>query len=288
MNEYSEHLELMERAALAAGAHLIAARKSPDKIVVHLKPDNSIVMNLDLECQDTIRAVLAKKLTIVSEEDDASHALVERKGDYFVIDPIDGTASCKRFLHQEGGQIGFGPLVGLVIQGKLTAATYYNVPNRTLYSALLGKGAYALQVLPDSNSKLPKFEERRALKIAQNRTLQESGMLFFPGSIEEFQVVLYLRANNLIENTYRLGGFANDCCRIAEDFEQVQIQCRVKAWDFSAALIAKEAGVSLVLDPFGTRVDFEDWNVSSVNSTLAIHPANKKEFLRAIDQSRNK
>jgi fructose-1,6-bisphosphatase/inositol monophosphatase family enzyme len=281
-NDYSKLLNVMEIAAIEAARHIFQARKDPARIKVSVKPDNSIVMNLDVECQDIIRANLPKEIEVAAEEDVSSHSLVGQSKDYFSIDPIDGTASCKRFLHQEGGQIGFGPLIGLVVQGKLTAATYFNIPTKTLYSAMLNQGVYKQVILNADNARLLPLLERDKLKIMSKRKLSESGMLFFPGSESEFKVVLHLRANNLIENTYRLGGFANDCCRLAEDFEQLQIQCRVKAWDFSAALFPHEAGFSVVMDPFGTRVDFIQWKVSATNSVLAVQPENKAEILSIL------
>jgi len=280
-----ELLQRMEKAALLAGAHLLAARKLSKSPEAFVKSDNSLVLNLDLECQDKIRQTLLGEIAILSEEDESSHDLMKAEGDYFVVDPIDGTASCKRFLKQDGGQIGFGPLIGLVQRGHLVGASYYNVPTRILYSALKDQGAYAQLISDASHKSLRPLMERRRLCIEKERTLRESGLLFFPGSEAELKLVLYLRDNNLIENTYRLGGFANDSCRIAEDFEQVQLQCRVKAWDFSAAIIPAEAGFSVTVDPFGAKKSLNDWKVTKINSTLVVHPNCKEELFEYIQKA---
>ena len=69
-----------------------------------------------------------------------------------------------------------------------------------------------------------------------------------------------------------MGGFANDCTRIARDIEQIQVQCRVKAWDFSAVKIAEAAGLAVTADPFGSSTPLVDWKVALVNPTLICHP----------------
>ena len=280
--DLEKHLELIDIAALKAGSHLLHARKSKQPLEVFTKPDNSIVMNLDLECQSTIRTVLAGSLPILSEEDENSHSLMNKRGTYYIVDPIDGTASCKRFLNQDGGQIGFGPLIGLAIDGNLVAASYYNVPTRALFSASKGNGAYVFQSEDGAINNIPERNKRKRLLVASGRALNESAVLFFPGSLEELKVILYLRNNNVVENTYRLGGFANDCCRVAADFEQIELQCRVKAWDFSAAIIAAEAGLSVTVDPFGKQISLSDWQIAETNSTLIVHPDHKQSILDCI------
>jgi fructose-1,6-bisphosphatase/inositol monophosphatase family enzyme len=266
---YSEKLKLIEKAVLHAASHLLEASKNNAKIQVKSKPDYTIVMNLDLECQKKIKEILDGSIPVLAEEDESSHNLIGQEVDYFIVDPIDGTASCRRYLGIEGGQIGFGPLAGLVEKGKVRIAVYFNLPNKTLYSAIYGEGSYAVTMEP--SSALPELSERRKLFIKTAYELNQSAILFYPGSMEELRAIMHLRTHGLVENTYRLGGFANDSIRLAENFEQIQLQCRVKAWDFPATLIAKEAGLKVILDPFNKKIEFEDWVIKSDNPVLIAH-----------------
>lgn len=278
-------VDKMERAALKAAKHLVASRSQMDSIKVQVKSDSSLVMNLDLECEQLILDALADTIPLVSEESESSHGLIAQNGDYLIIDPIDGTASCKRYLNKLGGDIGFGPLLGCVLNGKLKAAVYYDLPSQILYSASDGYGSYLIKDFDLNIKELPAYSKRNRLEVKVGRSLEESGLLFFPGSQEEVQFVLYARENNLVENTYRLGGFANDSTRIARDIEQIQLQNRVKAWDFSAVKIAQCAGLSVIVDPYGKAIQLADWNVSMLNPTLVCHPRNSAKLVEHIKRS---
>ena len=94
----------------------------------------------------------------------------------------------------------------------------------------------------------------------------------------------YLRSNGLIDNAYRFGGFANDCCRLACGFEQIQCQSAVKPWDYSAVLLEIEAGLTVTVEPHASRCPFEDWKVSMANPILATTPSLHSVVLNYIDQ----
>lgn len=266
--EKLEQLERMEYAALRAAAHLVQAAETKRVITVQSKADRTIVMNLDLECQAILLEELAGSLTIVAEEDASSHRHIGKTDDYLLVDPIDGTTSCKRFLAQRGGQVGFGPLLGLVLGGRLSAAVFYNVPARTLYSAASGIGSFALATEPGTaSSKLPTLTGRRLLRPVALK-LRESGLLFFPGGRTELQLIELFKRKALVENVYRFGGFANDCSRLAEGYEQLQLQLRVRAWDLPGALIPQQAGLSVLMNPLQTAAELPDWTVAAENPLM--------------------
>lgn len=278
VNDMQSKVALLEEGVLSAAEHLLNSAAQNREVQVTSKPDFTIVMNLDLECQAKIKAVLQSAPTL-AEEDEVSHDLIGKERDYFIVDPIDGTASCRRYIGIEGGQIGFGPLTGYARGGKLAACVYYNLPNKTLYTAALGEGAYAVQIDPLTNKEAPPRKQRRKLFIEKARPLNESALLFYPGSLNELKTVMHLRSAGLIENTYRLGGFANDCARIAEDYEQIELQTRVKAWDFPAVLLAHEAGLRVVVDPYNDRKDLSDWVIQKDNPALISHSSVTEEIL---------
>jgi len=264
----------IERAVLEAAAYLDGAVTSGAKLDVQVKPDKTLVMNLDLESQRRILATLGTSLPIVAEEDPSSHSLIDSSGSYFLVDPLDGTTSCKRFLGQRGGQVGFGPLVGFVRDNQLTVASFYSVPHRTLFTAVRGEGTYALEY----GASAP-----RILKPEVCADLGAAGVLFFVSPYGEARVIEFLRSRNAIENVYRFGGFANDCSRLAQGFEQVQFQCNAKPWDFSAVLLAAEAGYEVICDPLGRRVPLQDWKIEMNNAVAIMHRELVGDFFSLVD-----
>jgi fructose-1,6-bisphosphatase/inositol monophosphatase family enzyme len=284
-NRIEYRIRLMEEAALSAGRHLIQARASNATLDVKVKSDFSIVLNLDLEAQKLILGHLGNELPIVAEEDEESHGLINKEADYFLVDPVDGTTSCKRFLSVVGGQVGFGPLLGLVQQGELCACTFYNVPQRTLFTAVRtpahgSPGSFELKIDPSQKWELPAMNLRRVLRPRSFPALNESAVLFFPGKQGEVRLVEYLRTNNLIENVYRFGGFANDCSRLCQGSEQIQIQFSAKPWDYSAVLLPVCAGYEVICDPLKERVPFEQWGIRAANPLLVAPPGIMQELLQ--------
>lgn len=264
-----QHLHTLQRAALAAGEHLLLAAKNRSVITTSIKPDKSIVLNLDLESQQIIRQVLGTTYPIVSEEDESSHAHVGSKDPYWIIDPLDGTTSCKRFLGQFDLQVGFGPLVGFIEEGVVSIAAFYSVPQRSLYYALKGEGCFCVELSGDSiaTQSLSDLLHKK-LVIADTIPIGEGAVLFYAGEKGEIPLVEKLKKNNIVENFYRFGGFANDCTRLALGLEQIQVQFSVKAWDFPAALFAHEAGLKVVMDPTGSKTDYAQWKVQDDNPLI--------------------
>jgi fructose-1,6-bisphosphatase/inositol monophosphatase family enzyme len=226
---------------------------------VQVKPDNTLVMNIDLALQHEISKVLANEV-IVSEELPETHHLIGGQKEYFVIDPLDGTTSCKRFFTSRDTQVGFGPMIGVVKNGSVHAVAFFNAPQRALFVAERGKGAWI------------KKHGSQFLKLSPSipKQLVECGLLFYAGLNGELPFIENIRRKDLVENLYRFGGFANDCSRLAQGFEQVQVQFTVKAWDLPAALLIEEAGLMVkVKDASLGWVRLSDWKVAEVNPVLA-------------------
>lgn len=278
-----ELVERMELAVLLA-AQSLAERLSdqPGNVQVWRKPDLTLVLSLDLESQEILRRELGGVLPCISEEDISSHSLLSGMRDGFLLDPLDGTTSCKRFLGISGGQLGFGPLVGLLQGGQLVACSFFNLPRRMLYTAVRELGAWRAESTLADNS-IPTSRTRLAPEFP-NDGLLSSALLFYPGAGGELRFVEFLRKRDLIENAYRFGGFANDCARVAEGFEQIQVQFACRAWDYSATLLAHEAGLAVTVDPLGARLNFTDWTVAENNPVLICPPGVRAELLGFLDE----
>ena len=100
---FSDKIARLYSAVGKAGAYLWSEAERGAKVEVTVKADHTLVLNLDLESNRIIRESLGDILPLVSEEDGESHSLIDSASEYFVIDPLDGTTTCKRFLSSVGG-----------------------------------------------------------------------------------------------------------------------------------------------------------------------------------------
>jgi len=277
----SHIVQAVESAVLDAAQYLENAATSGVALQVNVKADHTLVMNLDLESQRRVLLKLPKGHKVVAEEDESSHGLIHSAESYFLVDPLDGTTSCKRFFGQKGGHVGYGPLVGYVDEGTLSVASFYNVPQGKLLTAVKGQGTYIST--PDfAQAHAPGARER--LQPAPCTSLVQAGVLFFIGHHGESRVMQHLRNNNALENMYRFGGFANDCSRLARGFEQMSVQFSAKPWDFSAVLLAAEAGLEVWLGPLGRRVPLNEWRIEPNNPLMIVQPGIRDELFAILDR----
>jgi fructose-1,6-bisphosphatase/inositol monophosphatase family enzyme len=269
----------MFEAVLEAANFLESANSNRSAVDVQVKSDHTLVTNLDIESQRRIIQRLQGMYPIVAEEDPQSHSIISSASTYLLVDPLDGTTSCKRFLGQQGGHVGFGPLVGFVSDYRLTAAAYYSVPHRKLFTAVRGEGAH--MTLLDGSMKAA--GETQTLRVSPCPDLSKAGMLFFISRFGEAGIVERLRLNHAVENVYRFGGFANDSTRIAQDFEQIQLQFYAKPWDFPAVLFAAEAGCDVFCDPMTRRVPLQEWIMEDNNPVVVLPAGTRDAFFSLVD-----
>ncbi len=278
--EISEILVLAERATLAGANAMINLVNSGTEIEVHRKDDHSIVMNLDLAAQAEVLRLLDGVLPIVSEERPDTHHIVDSGGDYLLVDPLDGTASCQRCLKSfrqfRPGQVGFGPMVGIVSSGILVGVSFFEVGAGLSFSASVGKGAFMRRLVGHD------IGPADQLRVNGYLPLNESAMLFYPGTNGEMPFVSKIRENEVVDTLYRFGGFANDCSRAARDFEQSVVQFSLKAWDFPAVLIPAEAGLSVCVDPAEKKSSIDSWVIRRLNPVVVSHPKNISELISYV------
>jgi fructose-1,6-bisphosphatase/inositol monophosphatase family enzyme len=286
--EQSGIYDLMEIACLDATRLLLSELQEGKDLQVERKADHTLVTRLDLLSQKTIVTRLGSICKVASEEDAATHSRVMEDGFCITVDPLDGTSACKRFGAVRGGQVGFGPLLGLFRDRKLQASCYYNVPTKTFFAAKLGSGCTRSKVNPLEGQRAPLWRDREILKVdAANITFKDAGVLFYPGVNGEMRVLEQLRRQENIEVAYRFGGFANDCSRLAQGFEQMGIQFICKPWDLPAALFPVEAGLTA---QFPESAKFDRWQSLGeyevrAENPLLICPAHLGGGLREIAQA---
>jgi fructose-1,6-bisphosphatase/inositol monophosphatase family enzyme len=271
----------IELGVLEAAKYLNDASVSGAELKVEVKADKTLVMNLDLESQRLIlNRISSIGYSIVAEEDPDSHSLINKEESYLLVDPLDGTTSCKRFLGQFGGHVGYGPLVGFVYEGQLSIAYYYSVPHRKLFRAIAGAGVEVIEY----DDELKQISSPRKLNAPKCPQLVHAGMLFFISPNGEAAIVEHLRKKNAVENIYRFGGFANDSARLAQGYEQIQMQFLVKPWDFPAVLLAKEAGCEVFCDPLKRRIPLGEWRIEPNNPIVILPPGTSGDFFGLLDQ----
>jgi fructose-1,6-bisphosphatase/inositol monophosphatase family enzyme len=274
-------LRAVEAAAYAAAQHIMTSLAAGRSLGATHKSDQSVLTVLDGECQDIIRARLEHGLglPVVSEEDPASHANISGT-DFILIDPLDGTSACKRFPTAAGGQVGYGPVIGLCRGGRLNLVTYVNVPTQMMYTAIQGLGSFELDLLSWAPGRA--LEGRKRLSLSSFPRIEDSAIIFYPGMRGELEALDKLRRTFPFETVYRFGGFANDCTRLARGFEQVGIQFSLKAWDLAAALIPSEAGLRVIVDPRGAAVELSQAPLTLQCAALICPPELADTLLSAI------
>ena len=288
MPQWNKELEiLIERSVIAGALAMERLVKDGTSIKTDRKEDSSLVTNLDMASQAAMQPVLRCGIQIASEEDPASHALVGRPANYFLVDPLDGTSSCRRCLmhHKKfvTGNVGFGPMAGYAENGIMTAAAFITLPDRMMFTAVRGQGAWVAEV---GANNLPPTRDKRTRLLLEKKAapvLSEASLLFYPGVRGEMDFSSYLRKNGFVESLYRFGSFASDCTRIARGYEQGEIQFSLKAWDLCAALIAEEAGCDVIVDPLGSFTPLGSWQLAAVNPVLILAPGLVSDAQKAID-----
>jgi fructose-1,6-bisphosphatase/inositol monophosphatase family enzyme len=277
-----ELISLAQKAILKAAKFLVTVAENNLEFTSQRKQDSSWLLSLDLECEKVLSTYLSAYLPIVSEESEASHSLCSVYDSYFLIDPIDGTSACRRYINQIDGQVGFGPLIGIVHSGALQASLFAHIPMRKLFVAQRGKG---ITVIPfaSTSDKVTTLATGFSLdKVIKNLSLSECVALFFLGKDEEALIVNNLKFAGLIDTGYRYGGFANDCCRLALGYEELQIQLSVKTWDFPASLFCHEAGLEVIFDPLDRAIPFSKWKIEKNNPMITCQKGQGKDFIEAI------
>jgi fructose-1,6-bisphosphatase/inositol monophosphatase family enzyme len=288
-------LETIEFAAIKGAEVVLSAIKTREintdnySLTCWKKSDKSLVSSLDIDSEKVIISLLESHIPCISEERDGV-ANFKVPSDWWIsVDPIDGTTSCVRNLTTRNGQIGFGPLLGLFHGDKLYASVFAHIPERTLFTATLGAGAWAtpLPDLGEERSQILPLSERLPLKpptISRNssKVLSDCAMLGYFGSRIDAEILGALRETKSIQTFYRFGGLANDCVRVARGDEDIAFQLQIKPWDFPSILFLHESDHEVVLDPLKTKIPFVDWGVKANNPMIATDKSLISELLSKI------
>ena len=173
------------------------------------------------------------RIPVISEENPAS-LVAERPDPYWLIDPIDGTAS---FVN---GFNGFVTQAALMMNAQPVISVIYAPVTNDTYHAELGKGAYL-------NEKKLSVPLERLSAILIDNSPEPQGL-----TSEAYKA---LHCKKYVE----CGSISLKICKIADGTANIFIKpVRMYDWDLAAPhLVIREAG-GILRDIFGEHISYQD------------------------------
>jgi myo-inositol-1(or 4)-monophosphatase len=210
-----------------------AESKNFDRQAAEYKGLNNLVSYVDKESEKILvaacKAILPDAGFLTEEETTAS---TSDKDLVWIIDPLDGTTN---FIHKVPV---FSISVGLVFKGRPVLGVICHVPNRQMFEAWEGGGAFC---------------NGEKIEVGKTKTLGE-GLLATGFPYFEFEKIEnYLRIiHDLIRHSHglrRMGSAAIDLAYVACGIYEGFFEFNLSPWDVAA-------GICLVREAGGTVTDF--------------------------------
>lgn len=172
----------------------------------------------------------APDIPIISEENQSSW-VAERPERYWLIDPIDGTAS---FAH---GYSGFVTQIALVIGHAPTIAVIYAPDNKCLYTAEKGKGAF-----------------KNGTRLVRKQTLPKILIDNYP---EPLGVTLQAYTEFDFKHYIECGSIALKICKVADGTADLFFKdVTVRDWDLAAPQLVLEEANGYLRDIRGNLIEY--------------------------------
>lgn len=222
---------------------------------VSVKNDNSYVTKVDRESQELIISYLGKQFPdipfIAEEQERKTNESIDRDGYYFVVDPLDGTAT---FV---SGVPFFCVSIALCKGPKTIAGVLVDPNHNEEFTALAGNGSFL-------NGKKLAVTKRSRL---EELTLNVNHIKFDARTYENINRNILKRIRRFL----KLGSLCLEVAYVAAGRIDGTVNNDLSMWDIAAAgLILEEAGgVWTLID--GTRPRFplfEKMNICSSNGTV--------------------
>jgi len=263
-DEYSEYLQVCERAVRAAGKVVLdwVDRFEPRQ----KRAPNDLVTQADLAAQDTITAILRDAFPdhlIVGEESPAKHQAGAGENFRWVIDPVDGTTN---FVHRVPH---YAVSLALERQGEVLVGAVFDPNAEECYTAVRGRGAM-LNGQPISVSSAVRLTEAlAAVGFPYNVNLQSPDLR------------LFLEAATKCQSIRRTGSAALNLCYVAAGRFDLFWSFSTHVWDIAAGvLLVTEAG-GVVTAPDGKPLVLDTGRFLAA-ATPELH-AQLLELARKID-----
>lgn len=173
--EIEHFLELSVRAALRAGAEILAIYQQDD-LELEEKGDGSPLTRADRAAEDVIVSTLAPSTLPVLSEEGRAIPFAERSSwsRFWLVDPLDGT---KEFIKRNGE---FTVNIALVEEGRPSLGVVYAPAREILYLGIKEIGAFVARGLAPKEisftelitrvSSLPDFVGQRPFRVVGSRS----------------------------------------------------------------------------------------------------------------------
>ena len=229
-------------------------------LTVEKKTDGSVLTNADLEMHALLTAELSKirMCPVVSEEskDSLSQSSIGKDSEWWLIDPIDGSASYKN------GHDGFAICISLM-KGDRPEIGVISAPALGItYFAAKDFGSYSLSVNGE--------QKRLGATPLQTRPFAFGGFYGYSAGHRD-QLNEFLLLNDLPESVVRPVSAALKYCLVASgELDMGGGWSQLDIWDISAAdLIVSEAGGRLINFLGGTEYHYSPF-FSKVDAPMAL------------------
>ena len=194
---------------------------------ITVKGAADFVTRVDTAVQDFLQKELGDRYPQIGfiGEEQASF-IAEPKGDYWILDPIDGTTNLIHHYNLSAVSL------GLYEAGKITMGIVYNPFTKEMFTAVEGQGAYLnggrIQVSDIDN--------------LENAVVAYGSCPYDKGTAHEM-FALFERIFLHCADFRRTGSAALDLCYIACGRQDGYLEQNLKPWDYAAgSLILQEAG----------------------------------------------
>lgn len=225
-------LRLAIQAARAAGR---IQQQRPTE--VHHKGPVDLVTEVDLACEEAIRAILEPSgLPVLGEEGGGAETVNSR----WIVDPLDGTTN---FVH---GFPSYGASIALELDGVLEVGVIVDPVRDRLYSAARGRGAHC-NGAPISVSSCERLD----------RALVASGFAYDRAERADFYLAFVKTFLERAQGFRRAGAAALDLAMVACGQLDGFWEFNLSPWDVAAGtLLVQEAGGSTCdMEGGPTRLD---------------------------------
>ncbi|MET0048082.1 MAG: inositol monophosphatase family protein [Sedimenticola sp.] len=238
---------------------------------VHQKRDGSLVTDADLASQEGIRQALKSRwpaIPLLGEEmETAEQESVLRRGEYWCLDPLDGTTN------YANGIPFFAVSLALIRDGEIVVGVVYDPVRNECFRADRGAGAF----LNDQPMKLPGQAQSLAECVA---------IVDFKRLPKELMLALAQRAPYRSQRS--LGSVTLEWCWLAAGRGQLYLHGSQKPWDYAAGLLIFEeaGGAGCLMDVLGGECGTPASQLGSQAAIGAVEPgllAQWREWLDAAE-----
>ncbi len=217
------------------------------------KTDRQIVTEVDTKVEAELKEELGRISPQVKFFGEEGGGAVERAGDQWVVDPLDGTENMRGWPHEVAVSI------GLLRNGEPIAGVIVDPLHKKAYVAEKGKGAYEITLNDDGTVK-----ERKAIKVSDCPQIENTAMVGVDISSNEVSRTRALKQQKLIldakaQSVKITGSPVAALAAVAEGSLDVYIREATKAPDLIA-------GVAIVREAGGKVLNYEgrEWTVDDL------------------------